>query len=65
MHNFRVSNFKPISKIKVNIEIYLIYSYLLNKRAGSNKQAGWKFFQSLINGQAKNVLNKRVGWKFS
>ena len=42
-----------------------IYSYLPNKRGGSNKRGGRTFSKELINGEGKNVPNKRGGWTFS
>ena len=39
------------------------YSYLPNKRGGSNKRGGWKFYQDLIKGEGQNVPNKQGGWK--
>ena len=45
--------------------MYSSYSYLPNKRGGSNKRGGWKFFQNSINGEGENVPNKRGEWNFS
>ena len=36
-----------------------------NKRAGSNKEAGWNIFSNLIRGQERFVPYKRAGWKFN
>lgn len=36
-----------------------------NKRAGSNKEAGWNIFSNLIKGQERFVPYKRAGWKFN
>ena len=33
-----------------------------NKRAGSNKEAGWNIFSNLIRGQERFVPYKRAGW---
>ena len=41
------------------------YSYLPNKQGGSNKSGGRTFSKELINGEGKNVPNKRGGWTFS
>ena len=41
------------------------YSYLPNKRGGSNKRGGRKFSNQLINGEGEKVPNKRGGWTFS
>ena len=41
------------------------YSYLPNKRGGSNKRGGWKFSNQLISGEGEKVPNKRGGWTFS
>ena len=36
-----------------------------NKRAGSNKEAGWNIFSNLIRGQERFVPYKRAEWKFN
>ena len=33
----------------------------INKRAGSNKKAGWIFFSNLIKGQGRIIPYKRAG----
>ena len=47
------------------VTFQFIYSYLPNKRGGSNKRGGWKFSNQLINREGEKVPNKRGGWTFS
>ena len=35
----------------LNVNVYM-YSYLPNKRGGSDKRGGWNFFSKLIKGEA-------------
>jgi len=41
------------------------YSYLPNKRGGSNKRGGWKFSNQLIKREGEKVPYKRGGWTSS
>ena len=60
-----------LSEILPSFRSDTLYSYLSNKRVGSNKQVGWTISSNLINGQALIKgqagiflkYNKRVGLK--